>query len=152
MDKEKLKIEIETLKQVRDDIQSKIDLLEKELCKDEKVEIVSCDSEQGYHDFLTITKKLNEHTAQNYFAHLRGIKNRLEKYDDFVIEGEIYNITDIDTLMNIKEHMLSCKKVIDDNKTQHNAFTAAFNNYLNYILNFHGKKEPKINSDFVLDE
>ncbi len=158
MDNEKVLIEIAVLKKIRDEIQEKIDLLEEGLKKPvqpkkEKV-VETFNSEDGYHNFLTITKNLNEHTAQNYFGHLRGIKKRLEKYEGFVIPGEIYQITDIETLQKIKELMSSCKKLIEDNKTQHNAFTAAFNNYLYYVLNFYNSRNSNniISSDFVLDE
>ncbi len=149
-------IKINTLKELRDEIQSKIDLLEKEFNQDVDDKLEKKDSEKGYHDYLTVEKKLNEHTAQNYFGHLRGIKLRLEKYNGFIIESEIYNITSVDTLLDIKKHMFECNKLIEDNKIQHNAFTAAFNNYFDYIVNFFGVSdivsEPNLNSSFVLDE
>lgn len=159
MDNEKVLIEIDILKKIKDEIQKKIDLLEEGLKqsvqpnKEDAVE--SCNSKDGYYKFLITTKNLNEHTAQNYFGHLRGIKKRLEKYEGFVISGEIYQITDVDTLKRIKDIMSSCKKLIEDNKRQHNAFTAAFNNYLYYVKNYYNScnsNDSIISSDFVLDE
>ena len=141
MNKVELLITIDTLKEVRNDIQSKIDALEEKLKQmnepDNVPPVVTLDenTESGYYSYLTITKKLNDHTAHNYFSHLRGIKTRLAKYNNYKLDAEIYNISDRDVLLDIKHHMDDCEKLQKDNKTQHNAFTAAFNNYVSYIFN-----------------
>ena len=114
--------------------------------------ILDVNTESGYYSYLTITKKLNNHTAHNYFSHLRGIKTRLAKYNDFNIDVEIYNISDKDALLEIKHQMDNCEKLQTDNKIQHNAFTAAFNNYVTYIFNFYKQGKEELPSEFVFDD
>ncbi len=157
MNKEELIITIATLKEVRDELQTKIDVFEKELERLDKPEDVKDDvldenTESGYYTYLTITKKLNDHTAQNYFSHLRGIKARLEKYKNIVLELEIYNISNKEALLDIKYQMDNCEELQKDNKTQHNAFTAAFNNYVTYIFGFYKQGKEELPSEFVFDD
>ena len=158
MNKEELLISIATLKDVRDEIQLKINSLEEELKKfdgskeEPPVIVLDVNTESGYYSYLTITKKLNDHTAHNYFSHLRGIKTRLAKYNNFNINVEIYNISDKEALLEIKHQMDNCEKLQKDNKTQHNAFTAAFNNYVTYIFNFYKQGKEELPSEFVFDD
>lgn len=155
MNKEELVVSITALKEVRDDIQKKIDLLESELKNfEDKSENSTHDekTESGYYSYLTMIKKLNDHTANNYLSNLRGIKKRLKKYSNFEIIGEIYNISDKDILLNIKHQMEKSEKFQKDNKTIHNGYTAAFNNYVTYIFNFYKKDEETLPSKFVFDD
>lgn len=157
MTKEEIQVKIDTLKDIQSKIQIEIDDLEKELDADNFSNKVSHsgydkNTELGYYQYLTITKKLNDHTAHNYFSHLRGIRARLNKYSNFNLDSEIYNISDKDTLLIIKNNMALCKKLQEDNKMQHNAFTAAFNNYITYILKFYKCSDEKLTSEFIFDD
>ena len=158
MNKEELLIKIEVLKAVLNDIQKKIDSLEIELNEANNNQgenhsiIYDENTKPGFYSYLTMIKKLNNHTADNYFGHLRGIKKRLVKYNGFKIDIEIYEISDKNTLLEIQHQMNKCEKLKKDNKTQHNAFSAAFNNYLTYISDYYHQGNEKLASELIFDD
>lgn len=158
MTKEEILTKITTLKDVQNKIQIEIEELQKELENyEDKTDVVPClntnDPQSGYYLYLTNTKKLSNHTADNYFGYLRGIKKRLFKYSNYSFEREIYNICDKNILLNIKNEMALCDQLQKDNKTQHNAFSAAFNNYVTYIFKFFNENsEEELPSEFLFDD
>ena len=148
MTENEAKIKIKTLRETIKLLEKEILKLEKEIvCKDEK----KMDKSISYYDYLINVKGLREHTANNYLCHLRGIKTRLRKYDNVLLKCEIYDISDIEMLKQIKTFIEKSERIKIDNKKQHNAFSAAFNNYMNYRLGFYNK-EQEIPSEFILDE
>ena len=148
MTKNETKIKIITFRKAIELLEKEISKLESELLEIDKNSITQSIS---YYDYLTKVKGLKEHTANNYVCHLKGIKSRLQKHDNVVLKCEIYDIVDIETLKQIKTYIENSEKIKIDNKKQHNAFSAAFNNYMNYRLACLDKHE-EISSEFIVDE
>jgi hypothetical protein len=96
-------------------------------------------------------KKLGKHTADGYFGALRTLKKKLENYEGYSISKQIYNISDVNILQKIKKIMKTNSKIVADNMKQHCIFSAAFNNYLEFIIKHYNETELP-NSEFVIDE
>ncbi len=154
MNDDKLLIELEILKKQKEELDNKIKNIEEQLNPSTVVDLNKTeDLKVLFKKYLTDNKFVKENTSEKYFGYLNSLKKRLNQFSDLDLSKPIYEITDIEKLDEIKKQLLNNQKIIDENKRLHHIFTAAFNNYYEFIKNgYDSSKSKVVESEFVLDE
>lgn len=166
MNDSKLQIELEVLKNLKEELEAKIkdienilkpstlpDAADKPIAETEEIDF-DCDSKELYEKYLSEVNKINEKTIKKYLRYLDKLEEFLGEYAYFCLSEPIYYITDKAILRQIKKIMASNRDIIDINKKHHNTYTASFNNYYRFITERYdpSEGEEEIDSEFVLDE
>lgn len=165
MNDSKLQIELEVLKKLKKELETKIKDIEnklkpstlpytadKPIVETEEVDFDS-DSKELYKKYLQEVRKIKGDTIKKYLEYLDRLKEFLGEYAYFCLCEPIYFITDKAILSQIKKIMASNHDIIEINKKHHNTYTASFNNYYRFITEYYDpSEEEEIDSEFVLDE
>ena len=156
-EKDKLEIELALLKRQKAALEAEISRLEKSL---ESHPGISGDfsnfdwdlliAEATFEEYIINTKKLSKKTLNNYRRYLKVLRKRLEAYEGFHLEKEIYQIWDSNKLLEIKEAYKNSAKLQEDNKRLHNVFSAALNNFLESV--FKAQAPGATSGGLVIDE
>lgn len=154
MNNDKLQVELEILKQQKEELEKKIKNIEEQI----NPTIVMDPNEKGdlkvlFQKYLTENKFVKTDTSDKYFGYLNSLKKLLKEFAGIDLSKPIYEITDIETLDEIKQQLASNQRIIDKNKKHHHVYTASFNNYYDFIKNgYDPSKKKTVDSEFVLDE
>ena len=153
---DELEIELKILKKQKEELEKQINKIEKQLNENNDkivshIDIVENDTENAFLNYLLNVKKLGKRSANGYFGALKTLKKKIKIYEDLEIKNEIFNLSDLKILFTIKDLFRTNKDLISDNLKQHHIFSAAFNNYLDFITNYYNSS-TNVNSEFLIDE
>lgn len=154
MNNDKLKEELEILKQQKEELEKKIKNLEEKIKPTNAIDSNEKDDLKVlFQKYLTENKFVKTNTSDKYFGYLNSLKKLLKEFAGIELSKPIYEITDMETLDEIKQQLASNQRIIDKNKKHHHTYTASFNNYYDFIKNgYDSSKKKTVDSEFVLDE
>ncbi len=84
-----------------------------------------------YAKYLREVRDNSERTVRHYFDALNNISRRLKKIG--LVQQDIYEITDVDSLMKCKEALFSDPDFIRLNSDGNQMYSAGLNNYIRFI-------------------
>ena len=138
LSKEQLEDELQYLSKQELEIKEKINRLKERLSilkENEKFLNIktNVENENLFSFYLQNNKELSDHTIASYFQSLRKMKDILFQYEKIVINTEIYFIDDVTILEQIIARFEGNKDLRAINKAWHNAISAAYNNYCEFL-------------------
>ncbi len=83
-----------------------------------------------FSEYMTIIRGRSESTAKHYLDALNNISRHLKEAG--IVQNSIYEITDLEELLEAREYLLSSTKFIEQDKRGNQMYSAGLNNYLKF--------------------
>lgn len=115
------------------DFENELKALKNDLINNESNKVKKQGTFGDFEKFLVDVKKLNKKSINNYYTSLKIVKKMIKNFLNVDLSAEIFEIRDQKYILKLASDLYENINFIEKNRKAHNTFTAALNNYIDFL-------------------